>query len=131
MRFSSSLSFGGLALAGMLFLPASASLAAPAQSGNELQAENTFTQSLKETYNDAKNDLKKVVNNITADGKSDEQKYREEREKQVKEYHEKVRDARQDYAEKRMNAQKAYLKDHGQLPIKEDIEKDLNTVPVK
>ena len=67
MRFSSSLSFGGLALAGMLFLPASASLAAPAHSGNQLQAENTFTQSVKETYKGAKNDLKKVVNTITAD----------------------------------------------------------------
>lgn len=131
MKFSSPLAFGGLALAGMLFLPASASLSAPAQSDSGVLAENTFTQSVKETYRDAKNDLKKVVNNITEDGKSDEQKYREEREKHVKEYQEKVRDARQDYTEKRMDAQKAYLKDHGQLPAREDIEKDLNAAPVK
>lgn len=131
MKLVSPVTFGGLALAGVLFLPASPSLAAPTQSGNGYLAENTFTQSVKETYKDAKNDLKKVVNNITADGKSDEERYREERAKHVKEYREKVREARQEYKEKRTDAQKAYLKDHNQLPAREDFEKDLNMTPGK
>lgn len=131
MKLVSPVTFGGLALAGVLCLPALPTLAAPAQCGNGYLAENTFTQSVKETYKDAKNDLKKVVNNITEDGKSDEERYREERAKHVKEYHEKVREARHDYREKRTDAQKSYLKDHNQLPVKEDIEKDLNTRPGK
>lgn len=131
MKRVSPATFGGLALAGVLLLPASSVLAAQDQSGSGYLAENTFTQSVKETYNDAKNDLKKVVNNITADGKSDEERYREEREKHVKEYQDKVREARQEYREKRTDAQKAYLKDHNQLPAKEDVENDLNTIPRK
>lgn len=131
MKRVSPATFGCLALAGVLFLPASSALAASEQSGGGYLAENTFTQSVKETYNDAKNDLKKVVNNITADGKSDEERYREEREKHAKEYQEKVREARQEYREKRTDAQKAYLKDHNQLPVKEDVENDLNTIPQK
>lgn len=143
MKGNKTLMAGCLALAGFVMIPMAQAGATPAPQGKAFTiAENTFSQSVKETYRDAKQDLKQAVNNITDNGRTDDQQYREEHREDLKDYQKAVQDARKDYRDevqkarkdymdKRDDARKAYLKDHRQLPEKEDIEQDLNSVPMK
>ncbi len=130
MKRSKTFLTGCMALAGFALLPFTQAEASPAEFGR-LLADNTFTESVKDTYKDAKNDLKDMVDRISGDESSDVQKYRNERAEDLKNYHHKLLEARQEYVESRMEAQKDYLADHKHLPDKEDIQADLNAWPVQ
>ena len=71
------------------------------------------------------------MDEITGDNKSDVQKFRERRDKDLHTYQKDVRDARKDYVKKREKAQQDYLKHHKELPLKEDLNKDLDVPTAK
>ena len=96
---------------------------------NHFLAENSFTQSVKDGYQDIKKEVKETVDELTGDDKTDTQKFQERRDKDLKKYQKEVRDAQKDYAKKREKAQREYLKHHKQLPFQEDLQKDLESAP--
>lgn len=120
---------GCLLAAGLLLVPAASAHASGLT--NRFLAESSFTQSVKDGYQDIKKDVKETVNEITGDNKSDAQKFRERRDKDLHTYQKDVRDARKEYMKKREKAQQDYLKHHKELPLKEDLNKDLNVSPAK
>lgn len=114
-------------LAGLGMLPLSQAHAASAQYVDQhFLAENSFTESVKEGYQDLKANVKGAVNDMTGDERTDAQKFRAQREEDLKDYRKDVQDAREDYMEKRQDAQKTYLKNHSQLPVTEDFRKDMD-----
>ena len=113
-------------LAGLTLLP----FAAHATSlSNHFLAENSFTQSVKDGYQDIKKEVKETSTSLPATTRPDTQKFQERRDKDLKKYQKEVRDAQKDYAKKREKAQREYLKHHKQLPSWEDLQKDLESAP--
>lgn len=125
MKRNNSLLNGCLLAAGLTLLPFAAAHATSLS--NHFLAENTFTQSVKDGYQDIKKEVKETVDELTGDDKTDTQKYQERRDKDLKKYQKEVRDAQKDYAKKREQAQREYLKHHKQLPFQEDLQKDLES----
>lgn len=114
MKRHASLLAGGLLTAGL-------AMVAP-----HALAANEFTETVKEGYHDLKQNVKGMVNDITGDDRKDAQKYMEQRKEDMKDYREKVLEARKDYMQSRQEAQADYLKNHKQLPIQEDLNKDMD-----
>jgi hypothetical protein len=113
---------GGLLLAGFVVLPAAHAASAEAR----LVADNSFTESVKEGYEDLKDSVKETFGGYTGDDREDARNYMERRQDDLKKYHDTVREARKDYIESRQNDREAYLKHHKELPQKEDINADLD-----
>lgn len=114
-------------LAGLGMLPLSQAHAASAQYvDQQLLAENSFTESVKEGYQDLKANVKGAVDDMTDQNRTDAQKFREQREEDLRDYRKDVQDAREDYMDKRQEAQKTYLKNHNQLPVTEDLRRDMD-----
>ena len=124
----SHIALGGCLLAAGLLLAASAHASGPE---NRFLAESSFTQSVKDGYQDLKKDVKSTVNELTGDDKTAAQKFREQRDEDLRTYHEDVQDARKDYVKNRESAQKDYLEHHKELPLNEDLNKDLDAIPAK
>jgi Skp family chaperone for outer membrane proteins len=122
MKHNNALLHGCLLAAGLTLLPFAAHATGLS---NHFLAENSFTQSVKDGYQDIKKEVKETVDELTGDDKTDTQKFQERRDKDLKE----VRDAQKDYAKKREKAQREYLKHHKQLPFQEDLQKDLESAP--
>ena len=115
MKHNNALLHGCLLAAGLTLLPFAAHATGLS---NHFLAENSFTQSVKDGYQDIKKEVKETVDELTGDDKTDTQKFQKE-----------VRDAQKDYAKKREKAQREYLKHHKQLPFQEDLQKDLESAP--
>ena len=126
MKHKNALLNGCLLAAGLTLLPFAAAHATGL--GNHFLAENSFTQSVKDGYQDIKKEVKETVGELTGNDKADAQEYRERRDKDMEKYRKDVRDARKGYAKKREEAQRDYLKHHKQLPFQEDVQKDLDSV---
>ena len=129
MKHSHTALGGCLLAAGLLLVPVASAHASGLT--NRFRAESSFTQSVKDGYQDIKKDVKETVDEITGDNKSDVQKFRERRDKELHTYQKDVRDARKDYVKKREKAQQDYLKHHKELPLKEDLNKDLDVPTAK
>ena len=126
MKHNNALLHGCLLAAGLTLLPFAAHATGLS---NHFLAENSFTQSVKDGYQDIKKEVKETVDELTGDDKTDTQKFQERRDKDLKKYQKEVRDAQKDYAKKREKAQREYLKHHKQLPFQEDLQKDLESAP--
>lgn len=126
MKHNNVLLHGCLLAAGLTLLPFAAHATGLS---NHFLAENSFTQSVKDGYQDIKKEVKETVDELTGDDKTDTQKFQERRDKDLKKYQKEVRDAQKDYAKKREKAQREYLKHHKQLPFQEDLQKDLESAP--
>ena len=124
MKHNNALLHGCLLAAGLTLLPFAAHATGLS---NHFLAENSFTQSVKDGYQDIKKEVKETVDELTGDDKTDTQKFQERRDKDLKKYQKEVRDAQKDYAKKREKAQREYLKHHKQLPFQEDLQKDLES----
>ena len=127
MKHNNALLHGCLLAAGLTLLPFAAHATGLS---NHFLAENSFTQSVKDGYQDIKKEVKETVDELTGDDKTDTQKFQERRDKDLKKYQKEVRDAQKDYAKKREKAQREYLKHHKQLPFQEDLQKDLEVTPM-
>lgn len=114
MKHNNALLHGCLLAAGLTLLPFAAHATGLS---NHFLAENSFTQSVKDGYQDIKKEVKETVDELTGDDKTDTQKFQERRDKDLKKYQKEVRDAQKDYAKKREKAQREYLKHHKQLPF--------------
>lgn len=112
----------GLLLAGLVVLPSAH--ATSADTG--LVADNSFTQSVKDGYEDLKDSVKETFGGYTGNARDDARNYIERRQDDLKKYHDTVREARKDYMEARQNDREAYLKHHKELPEKEDIQADMD-----
>ncbi len=99
-----------------------AGLALTAPQGNA----DDFTRSVKEGYHNFKQDVKGAVDDLTGRDKDDARRYLEERNEDMQDYRNTVLEARKDYMQSRQEAQAEYLKDHKQLPIQEDMVKDMD-----
>ena len=110
MKHNNALLHGCLLAAGLTLLPFAAHATGLS---NHFLAENSFTQSVKDGYQDIKKEVKETVDELTGDDKTDTQKFQE----------------RRDNAKKREKAQREYLKHHKQLPFQEDLQKDLESAP--
>ena len=110
--------YGIIALCGGLVMACSLALS-PAY------AETSFTQAVKEGYQDIKDSVKENLGAYTGNDKQDALNYAEHRKADLKKYHDAVRGARDDYRKARHSEQEAYLKYHKELPEKEDIQADL------
>ena len=99
MKHKNALLNGCLLAAGLTLLPFAAAHATGLSS--HFLAENTFTQSVKDGYQDIKKEVKETVDELTGDDKTDTQKYQERRDKDLKKYQKEVRDAQKDFAKKR------------------------------
>ena len=126
MKRNNALLHGCLLAAGLTLLPFAAHATGLS---NHFLAENSFTQSVKDGYQDIKKEVKETVDELTGDDKTDTQKFQERRDKDLKKYYKEVRDAQKDYVKEREKAQRQYLKHHKQLPFKEDLQKDLESAP--
>ena len=126
MKHNNALLHGCLLAAGLTLLPFAAHATGLS---NHFLAENSFTQSVKDGYQDIKKEVKETVDELTGDDKTDTQKFQERRDKDLKKYQKEVRDAQKDYAKKREKAQREYLKHHKQLPFQEDLQKDSKAPP--
>ena len=118
MKHNNALLHGCLLAAGLTLLPFAAHATGLS---NHFLAENSFTQSVKDGYQDIKKEVKETVDELTGDDKTDTQKFQERRDKDLKKYQKEVRDAQKDYAKKREKAQREYLKHQKQLPFQEDL----------
>lgn len=112
----------GLLLAGFVVLPSAHAASADAR----LVADNSFTQSVKDGYEDLKDSVKETFGGYTGNTRDDARNYIERRQDDLKKYHDTVREARKDYMEARQNDREAYLKHHKELPEKEDIQADMD-----
>ena len=101
MKHNNALLHGCLLAAGLTLLPFAAHATGLS---NHFLAENSFTQSVKDGYQDIKKEVTETVDELTGD-------------------------AQKDYAKKREKAQREYLKHHKQLPFQEDLQKDLESAP--
>ena len=88
---------GGLLLAGFVVLPA----AHAASDEARLVADNSFTQSVKEGYEDLKDSVKETFGGYTGNDREDARNYMEHRQAAVKKYHDTGREARKDLMEAR------------------------------
>ena len=113
---------GSLLATGLIVLPA-----VHAGSGDtRLMAENAFTRSVKDGYQDLKNDVKEVFGGYTGKQAEDARNFTERRQQDLRKYHDAVRKAQKVYVQSREEDQKAYLKYHKVLPQKEDIKADMD-----
>lgn len=117
----------GCLLAAGLVLPLSS---VRADAADRLTAESSFTDSVKNGYENLKQDVKETVDELAGDDKTDRQSYERQREQDLHTYHKEIRDARQEYVNKRTRAQEEYLKHHKRLPVTENVKADLDT-PVR
>ena len=97
MKHNNALLHGCLLAAGLTLLPFAAHATGLS---NHFLAENSFTQSVKDGYQDIKKEVKETVDELTGDDKTDTQKFQERRDKDLKKYQKEVRDAQKDYAKK-------------------------------
>ena len=109
MKRNNALLHGCLLAAGLTLLPFAAHATGLS---NHFLAENSFTQSVKDGYQDIKKEVKETVDELTGDDKTDAQKFQERRDKDLKKYYKEVRDAQKDYVKEREKAQRQYLKHH-------------------
>lgn len=117
---------GGLLLAGLIILPSAHASSVKTQ----LVADNSFTQSVKDGYEDLKDSVKETFGGYTGDTSADTKNYMERRQDDIKTYRDRVRDARKDFMESRQKDQTDYLKHHKELPQKEDIKADMDMAKI-
>ena len=113
---------GGLLLAGFVVLPAAHAASAEAR----LVADNSFTQSVKEGYEDLKDSVNETFGGYTGNDRAHARNYMERRQADLKKYHDTVREASKDFMEARQSDREAYLKHHKELPQPEDIKADMD-----
>ena len=85
MKHNNALLHGCLLAAGLTLLPFAAHATGLS---NHFLAENSFTQSVKDGYQDIKKEVKETVDELTGDDKTDTQKFQERRDKDLKKYSE-------------------------------------------
>ncbi len=87
--------------------------------------DKTFSQSVKEGYQDLKNTVTETFGGYTGNTQKDNQAYMDNYKNDLKDYHKAVQDARDDYRKARLGEQKSYLEHHKALPMQENIDSDM------
>lgn len=95
---------------------------------SQLIVESLFTQSIKDGYTSLKSNVEDTMSNLTDDKKTDAEKYIEQHDKDRKTYQNEMKKVNENYIKARKEAQRTYMKYHSQLPIEEDIEKDMELI---
>ncbi len=90
--------------------------------------ETSITQSIKDGYTNLKSNVEETMSSFTDEKNTDAEKYVEQHDKDRKTYQDEIKKVDQNYMKARKEAQRNYMKNHSQLPIEEDIEKDMERI---
>lgn len=90
--------------------------------------ETSITKSIKDGYTNLKSNVKETMSSLTDEKNPDTEKYIEQYNEDRKEYQDKIKKIDQSYMKTRKEAQRNYMKKHSQIPIEEDIKKDIERI---
>ncbi|AGC49538.1 hypothetical protein K9U34_02215 [Lawsonia intracellularis] len=95
---------------------------------DQFVVETSITQSIKDGYTNLKSNVEETMSSLTDEKNTDAEKYLEQHDKDLKAYQNEIKKADQNYMKARKEAQRNYMKNHSQLPMEEDIEKDMEHI---
>lgn len=90
--------------------------------------ETSITKSIKDGYTNLKSNVKETMSSLTNEKNTDAEKYIEQYDEDRKAYQDKIKKVDQNYMKTRKEAQRNYMKKHSQLPMEEDIKKDMEHI---
>jgi uncharacterized protein YukE len=108
-----------------LFAACTVTFAATDDGGRHLVAENSFTDSVVQGYQDIRSRVTETFGGYAGDPTRDAQNFQKQLQKDREDLRKAVQDARNEYRHSRQEEQESYRKYHQELPTEEDIEADI------